>query len=158
MRVAALLAPAVLLLVACAKTEEKPTTDSAATAAAAPAVAPAPGISLATLAGNWTQVARDAKTDSVLVTSQVTGTADPAGWTITLPNRPAMPLKVTVDGDSLLVSSGPYESVLRKGVQVTTNGVLRLQGDKLVGTTVAHYANAGADSVRNLKIEMTRKP
>ena len=158
MRVAALLAPAVLLLVACAKTEEKPAADSAATAAAAPAVAPAPGISLASLAGNWTQVTRDAKTDSVVVTSEVTATADPAGWTLTLPNRPPQPLRVTVDGDSLLVASGPYESVLRKGVQVTTNSVFRLQGDKLVGTTVAHYANAGADSVRNLKAELTRKP
>ena len=157
MRIALFLASAVLL-VGCAKTEENPSADSPAAAPAAPVAAPAPAISLASLVGKWTQVTRDEKTDSVVVTSEVTATADPAGWTLLLPNRPPQPLRITVDGDSIITTSGPYESVLRKGVQVTTTGVLRLQGDKLVGTTVAHYANAGADSVRRLRTELTRKP
>ena len=53
--------------------------------------------------------------------------------------------------------AGPYESVLRKGVKVTTHSVFRLQDGKLVGTTVAHYAIKGADSVRNLRSEGTRE-
>jgi hypothetical protein len=158
MRVTALF-PCAVLLIACAKTEEKPPTDSAAVApAAAPAPAPAPALSLASLAGKWSQTTRDEKTDSLLVTSEVTAAADPAAWTITLPNRPTMPLRVRVDGDSIMTASGPYESVLRKGVQVTTESVIRMQGDKLVGMTIAHYQNAGADSVRRLKTELTRKP
>ena len=148
-----------VLLVGCSSSEQKPAADSPATAAAvAPAPAPAvTPISLASLAGKWTQRSRREGSDSVIVTAEVVATADPSGWTLKLPGRPVTPLKVTADGDSLIVSSGPYESVLRKGVQVTTNGVWRLQGDKLVGTTVAHYS-AGPDSVVRLTSEMTRTP
>lgn len=149
-----------VLLVACARTEPKPAADSpVATPAAAPAAAPAPApIALASLAGKWTQRTRLENTDSVIVTSTVDATADPSGWKLTLPGRPAVPMKVTADGDSLIVSSGPYESVLRKGVQVTTTGSLHMQGDKLVGPTVAHYKTTGADSVVRLTTELTRAP
>ena len=142
------------VLVACAGSEKAPP-DSAA---AAPAPAPA-ALSLADLTGKWTQQVRAENSDSVLVTAEVNATSDPSGWTITLPKRPAMPLRVSVDGDSIMVASGPYESVLRKGVQVTTSGVLRKQDGKLVGMTTAHYAGAtGADSVARLRTEMTRTP
>ena len=69
-----------------------------------------------------------------------------------------MPVRVTVDGDSIMTATGPYESVLRKGVQVTTEGVLRKQDGKLVGVTRAHYRTAGADSVVRVRIAMTRAP
>jgi hypothetical protein len=36
--------------------------------------------------------------------------------------------------------------------------VLRLQDGKLVGTTIAHYATKGPDTLRNLRTEGTRKP
>jgi hypothetical protein len=52
----------------------------------------------------------------------------------------------------------PFESVLRKGVQVSTTSVLRKQGDKLVGITVAHYKTKGADSVTRLPTTLTRVP
>jgi len=157
MRVVPLLSCAVLLI-ACAKTEEKSADTATPAAAPAPAPAPAPALSLANLTGKWTQVAKAEGTDSVLVTGEINATADPAGWTMSLPGRPNIPMKVTVDGDSLITDAGPYESVLRKGVQVTTHGVARMQGDKLVGKTVAHYTVKTADSVRRLDIEMTRKP
>jgi acyl-CoA thioesterase len=54
--------------------------------------------------------------------------------------------------------AGPFESVLRKGVQVSTKQVSRLQDGKLVGTTVARYAVSGPDTVRRLRFEGTRKP
>ena len=156
MRSIALLACAAAL-VACAGSE-KPATDSA-TATPAPAPAAPATLSLADLAGKWTQKVRAENSDSVLVTAEVVATPDPSGWTIALPKRPLMPVRVTAAGDSLLVATGPYESVLRKGVQVTTSGVLRLQDGKLVGTTIAHYAGAtGADSVVRLRTEMTRTP
>jgi hypothetical protein len=154
MRATALLC-CTLLLVACGG-EETPPADSVA--AVAPAPAPAT-ISLAELAGKWTQTVRTETSDSVLVTGTINATADTTGWTITLPNRPPMPVRVRVDGDSLMNWSGPYESVLRKGVQVTTESVLRKQPDgKLTGITIARYAGAGADSVVRLRTEVTRAP
>jgi hypothetical protein len=56
------------------------------------------------------------------------------------------------------MDAGPYASVLRKGVQVTTHGVLRLQSGKLVGLTVAHYKTAKPDSLRRIAMEGTRLP
>ena len=153
MRATALL-PCALVMIACARQEEAPRTDSPAAVTAAPA----PAISLADLAGKWKQDTRREGSDSILVTSEINATADPAGWTLTLPGRPPVPIRVTASGDSIMVSSGPYESVLRKGVQVTTDGVMRLQDGRLVGTTIARYQGAGADSVVRLRSEATRVP
>lgn len=152
MRATALLSCAVLL-VACGGAEETPVVD---TAAPAPAPAPAATVSLADVAGKWTQVARPETGDSVLVTMELNATADTSGWTITFPGREPLPVRVRVDGDSVMTSIGPYESVLRKGVQVTTDGVARLQDGKLVGTAVARYQGAGTDSVVRMRTEATR--
>jgi hypothetical protein len=155
MRTAALVAFAALMVAACSRGEDAAKTDSPV--AAPPAAAPA-ALSLADLVGKWSQETRGENSDSVLVKSEVNATADPAGWTITLPGRPPMPMKVTVSGDSLMTSTGPYESVLRKGVQVTTESVSRLKDGKIVGITTAHYKTTGADSVVKLRTEMTRVP
>lgn len=157
MRAAGLI-PCVVLLVACSGSKDA-AADSAATAAPAPAPAPATTISIADLAGKWKQDVRREGSDSILVTSEVNATADPSGWTLTLPGRPPMPIRITVSGDSIITATGPYESVLRKGVQVTTDGAVRLQDGKLVGITTAHYAGVTtADSVVRLRTEMTRVP
>ena len=153
MRTAALFVSAALMVAACSSGEEAAKTDSPA--AAPPPAAPA-AISLSSLAGKWTQTAKAENSDSVIVTSEINAGTDASSWTITLPNRPPMPVRVTVDGDSIITATGPYESVLRKGVQVTTQGVLRLVDGKLVGTTIARYTPAGADSVMRLRIETTR--
>jgi hypothetical protein len=65
-------------------------------------------------------------------------------------------MRVTVDGDSIMDVAGPYSSVLRKGVQVTTNGVMRLQNGSLVGSNTAHYNVKTADSVLTLNTTGTR--
>lgn len=138
-------------LIGCAKTETPP--------AEPPAPPPAPpAINLADVAGTWTVQARGEGSDSVLVTYTMTATATETGWMIMLPKRPPMPVMVTVSADSIMTSVGPYESVLRKGVQVSTMGVLRLQDGKLMGTTMAHYKTAMADSVVRLRAEGTRMP
>jgi len=130
---------------------EKPAAD-----AATPATPPAPApINLAEVAGKWTVRTMAETGDSVLVTTTIDATATTTGWTITLPNREPIPMRVSVSGDSVMTDAGPYESVLRKGVQVSTHGVFRLREGKLVGVTVAHYS-AGPDSVRNLRTEGTR--
>jgi len=96
--------------------------------------------------------------DSVLLTYKLVATNDKTGWTLTLPNRPTMEARVmSMDSDSIVVENGPYQSVLRKAVQVWTHSSMHLEGDKLVGTTVAHYTTKGADSVTNLRTEGTRQ-
>ena len=69
-----------------------------------------------------------------------------------------MPAQITVSGDSVITETGPHASVRRKGVQVSTHAVFRKEGDKLVGTTTAHYKTKGADSVLVLRTEGTRAP
>jgi len=140
----------------CSKSEQPPAQDTTAVVTPPP---PAP-IALADVAGTWTVRSMAEGSDSVLVTTTMVATADTAGWSITLPGRtkPVPSRVVEVAGDSVTTETGPYESVLRKGVQVTTHSVMRLKDGKLIGTTVAHYSTTGADSVLRLHTEGTRVP
>jgi len=147
------------LLVACSA-GDKAADDSAAvtTPAATPPAAPA-AISLAQLAGKWnTRSVPASGSDTTPTLSVLTATADTTGWTMTLTNRPPQPVRVRVMGDSVMMEVGPYESVRRRGVMVTTQSVTRMQGDSLVGMTVARYKNAGADSVLRLRTSSKRAP
>jgi hypothetical protein len=146
-----------LALVGCGTKEKAPEATPAAEPAV-PVVAPPPAFSLADAAGTWTYVARSATGDTVLVTAELTATADTSGWMLTFPKRPPLPMKVTVSGDSVITSVGPYSSVLRKGVTVTTEGSARMVNGKLIGRSTAHYSVTTADSVRALITEATRKP
>ncbi len=75
------------------------------------------------------------------------------------PNQRPLPMRiVALAGDSLVSEAGPYASVCRSGVQVSTRSVLRLQGGRLVGRTVARYPTTGPDSVLQLRTEGTRQP
>ncbi len=147
-----------LALVACAKSDDAAaTTDTAAGAVGATAAA-AP-ISLADVAGRWTVRAIPETGDTTAVVSQLNASADTSGWTMTLPNRPPVATRVVlVSGDSIVTENGPYDSVLRKGVQVTTRSVMRLRDGKLIGNTVARYTTTGPDSVLRLRTEATRTP
>ena len=144
-----------VVLVGCAKPEQQPPKEDT-TAAAAPTPPPPAGISLADVAGKWAMITTTEKGDSTLVKYELVATSDTSGWRFNFPKRKPVPVHVAVGGDSIVLDAGPYESVLRKGVQVTTHGVARLQGGKLVGTTVARYATHGPDSLRNLRFEGTR--
>ncbi len=129
---------------------------AAAPAPEAPA-GPAP-IALEDLAGKWSMRTMNESGDSTLLTYELVATADPSGWTFNFPKRPPVPARVVTDGDSLVMEAGPYESLLRKGVQVTTRSVSRLQDGKLIGATTAHYTTTGPDSVLHLRFEGTRAP
>ena len=142
-----------LLAGACTRADETPAADTAASAAAMPA-----SISLADLSGTWNATATPVGSDSAGVSYQMKTSADPAAWTILLPDRPEMPVRVSTDADSIMISNGPYESVLRKGVMVTTESVVRLVDGRLVGTAIARYSGATSDSVVRLRIEATRAP
>ena len=144
------------VLAACAKSEKPPAADTGM-AAAPVAAAPAP-ISLADVAGLYAVTGKNEAGDTTLVTYDLNATGDTTGWTITFPNRKPVPMRVvSVAGDSIVADAGPYESVLRKGVQVTTHSVYRYQNGKLLGRTVAHYATKGPDTVRIVIGEGVRK-
>jgi hypothetical protein len=138
---------AAVVLAACAKKE--PATEAAKAPAAAP-VAPAP-IDLAKVAGTWSFNVTSTASDSVLTNYILVATANTAGWTMYMMHRPVMPLQVMVMGDSIMTTSPVYESVLRKGVKVSTTSVFHLVGDKLIGSTMAHYAIKGPDSLVALR-------
>lgn len=153
---------AAALLTACVKSETStPATD---TAALAPAPAPAPAapaaapISLQSVAGKYRVTSRGQSGDTTVVTYELNAMGDTTGWTITFPNRPAVPVRViSVSGDSIVTESGPFQSVRRSGVPVTTRTTFRWVDGKLVGTTVAHYKVSGPDTVRTFIIEGIKK-
>jgi hypothetical protein len=136
------------VLVGCTKSEDRAADDQTAmdTAAAAPETpAPSATISLADVAGKWKVRSTDEDGGNVLETGLV-ATADTSGWTMTSPNRKPIPVRVVaVAGDSIVTEAGPFESFIRKGVQVTTRTVNRLQDGKLVGTIEARYATKAGD-------------
>jgi len=159
----AIASSAVLLSAGCAKSDQAKT-DSAAGAAApaaatpAPAPAPAKTISLADVAGKWQmRSVPESGTDTSATTYVLTATAD-STWTMTFPSGVKVPVHVMVSGDSVIEKTGTFASQRRKGVKVSTEGAFRLVDGKLVGTTVAHYAKAGADSVLRLRTEGTKAP
>jgi hypothetical protein len=146
-----------LVLMGCNKPADRPA-DS--TAGEAPTMEATPAtISLADVAGTWNVRSKVEGNESTVVTYDMVATADRSGWSINFPNREPIPVRiVAVEGDSIVSEAGPFESVLRKGVQVSTQVVSRLQDGKLVGTTVARYQVTGPDTVARLRFEGTRVP
>jgi len=123
-----------------------------------PAAAPAAAaLSLAEVAGKWNVNIRGETGDSILTTYVLTTTADTSGWSFSFPNGKPIPMRVTsMGGDSVVTMAGPFPSALRKNMQVSTDGAMRLQNGKLVGMMTAHYVTSGADSVVKLRMEGTR--
>lgn len=146
-----------LVLVGCNKPADRP---ADTTVGEAPAMEAAPAtISLADVAGTWKVTSKVEGNEGTVVTYDMVATADRSGWSIKFPKREPIPVRiVAVEGDSIVSESGPFESVLRKGVQVNTRVVSRLQDGKLVGTTVARYQVTGPDTVARLSWEGTRAP
>lgn len=145
----------VVVLTGCAKKDDAAVDTMASDTAGTPAAAP---INLADVAGRWNVRAVPATGDTTPTNSVITATGNTSGWTITFPGRAPVPMRITVDGDSIMSEAGPYPSVRRKGVQVITNGVMRLQGGNLVGRTTAHFQTKAADSVLVLNTTGTRAP
>jgi hypothetical protein len=157
-----------IVLVSCSKSDSGGRTDSTTATGATKtstavssngAAATATPLSLADLAGTWHMRSTPeggADTSSTEYTLTAAGTS--SGWKVTFAKGPTVPVRVSTAGDSLVADIGPYASVRRKGMQVTTHGVYRKDGDKLVGRVTAHYATKGADSVLVLRSEGTRAP
>lgn len=142
---------AVVLAVGCAK-QETPSTDSPAVAQAS---APAP-LTPADLAGSWEAVGMPLDRDTVVVrftmTNDSTGTKSE---TVFASGDKVTATSTTYAGDSLVSIAGPFKSQTRKGQQVTSRVVWRMQDGKLVGMSHSKYANG--DSV-TFRLTATRKP
>jgi hypothetical protein len=154
---------AVVLLVGCAKAD-KPVDTAAAIAPGGPTTttaavaAPAP-IAFSDVAGTWkVRAVPQSGTDTTATEYTMTAAATAEGWKIVYANGLTVPVRVSAAGDSIITDAGPYKSVRRKGMEVTTHGVFRKEADKIVGTTIAHYKTKGADSVLTLRSEGTRAP
>jgi len=140
------------VMLACTK-KDAAVADSTAVAADTTAAVAAP----VNYAGNCVVTVMPEDKDTVIVTYTLTSTNDTTGWTMKLPGRDVMSPKIlAMNNDSVVIHNGPYESVLRKSVQVTTHSVMHMDGDKMVGKTVATYNSKGADSVVNLRTTATR--
>jgi hypothetical protein len=146
------------VLAGCAKKDNAAVDTSTMAAVSTVTTAPAP-VNLADVAGKWNVRAVPASgTDTTPTNSVINATSTTSGWTITFAGRPPVPMKVTVDGDSIMTEAGPYQSVRRKGTQVTTSGVMRVEGGNLVGRTTAHFKVKTPDSVLVLTTTGTRAP
>jgi hypothetical protein len=144
-----------LLVLAVALTACEPNMKAAdSTAPAATPATPAP-ISLADVAGVWDATVMPVDRDTVVTTLIITATATNDGWSMKLPNgaNPKVTV-VSVAGDSIITTTGTFASATRKGQQVSTHSIFRLQGGKLIGTTHATYGNG---DTATLRIEGTKR-
>ena len=141
------------LLFACAK-KEAPAVDTTAAMTADTTAPAAPNY-----AGNWSVNVMPVGKDTVLTSYVLNTTADQAGWKMTFPGRSPMDVKVlSMDADSVVTEVGPFESAITKGLMVNlAHTSMHLDGEKLVGTAIIHYARKTADSVVTLRQEGTRQ-
>jgi len=123
---------------------------------AAAAQQPTAGTKPADVAGVW-----DAKTlmgpnDSVVATTVLTTTADDKGWTMTLPGREPIAVRViSKGGDSVVTEAGPYPSILRAGQTVTRLSMIsHYSGDQMSGMFWAQYESGDKASG---KVTATRR-
>ena len=122
-------------LTACAPKEGAKTE----TTAMAPAPAAAAAKTPASFAGTWSTTAT-LEGAAKPVPSTLTGSADGATWPLSREGRPNIAGTASMSGDSLIIQSAEYESVLRKGVMVTTRtATVMSDNTMMMGNMVASY-------------------
>lgn len=133
---------AVALMAACAPKEEQSAAESAPYAA---------------YVGNWSSMSMmDGTTDPVPGTMTVT--ADGVGSTMSLPDRPNISITLSKSGDSLVVTTAEYESVLRTGVMVSTRVASVMAGDMMQGNVEATYQTSDGPLLVRGTSESKRAP
>ena len=151
---------AAIAISSCTSRTDDAATSDTATGSVATQDAAGATLSPAAVTGRWNMLATPERggADSMITQYVLNATGDPKTWTINYPGRRPVPVEVTFSGDSIITRAGPYQSFRRRGVRVRTEGVVRLEGDRLVGHTVARYNTGGPDSVLRLRTEGTRAP
>lgn len=147
------------MVAGCTKAEDRSVgaasgSDTAATTSAA---TPEAGtVSLSDFAGRWKLHSTDEGGGNP-VDTELRATADTSGWTLIGPDKKTYPVRVlSVAGDSIVTESGPRPSWVRKGAQVTTRTVYRLEGDKLMGRIESRFKIGNRDSTGQRTSEGTR--
>ena len=137
-----------LFLVACGTPDEEPAPGPQAVAEAT---------SIAHFAGTWSGTVTLEGVDEP-VTTTMTGSAAGDDWTMSVPDRENIPLRVHLSGDSIVAQSETYESILRPGVtaQVRTASVLR-NGEMVGSVLVTYIMPDGQEQVRGT-VRSTRVP
>lgn len=145
-------------VVACGGAKEAAGDSAGATATAmAPAAAPA-ARTPKDFAGTWQT---EAKLEGVEkpVPSKMVGSADGANWTISLDGRPEVAATASMSGDSLVIQTAEYESVLRKGVMVTVRTASVMSSPTmLMGNMESTYKTAKGAEVVKGTVMSTKAP
>lgn len=124
---------------------------------AVPAADATPSAAYDAFAGTWTGSSRlEGVTDPVASTLMIT--ADGVGSTMTLEGRPDIATTLSMSGDSMVVQTAEYESVLRTGVMVSVRTAGVRDGDMLRGELVATYKTPAGDEIVKGTMESTRAP
>ena len=132
-----------VVFAACSKADTPPATDTVAAMPGSPAA-----VSLASFAGTWDVNVMPEGSDSV-ATSHVLNVTDTAAWKLEFSDRAGADVRITgMRGDTVLGEAGPFESGVRRGVQVRTTNSFWLEDGKLRGKTTARYETTGSDTLR----------
>lgn len=102
----------------------------------------ATGLKLADVAGTWSieSTVKTAAGNDTVVTSELVATATRKGWVTNLAGRDPIPTRiVATGGDSVVVATGTFQSVVRAGKKVSTHETLHFKGDDVWGTIEARY-------------------
>ena len=134
-----------LLLAACGGAEDSASAADEA-AEAAPEMAEAPAISLADFAGTWTFMTTMEGTEDP-VPSTIIGSEDGSEWSMTLEGRDPVPMTASMSGDSIVLVSDAFESILREGVIVTVRSAVVPTDGGLAGNMTATYQTPEGEEV-----------
>lgn len=130
-----------LVLAACGGGEEAASADEMEPMVQEEATSP-----MADFAGTWQATSMLEGTPDP-VTSTIEVSPDGSEWSMMFEGRDPVPMTVSMEGDSVIMVTDPYESVLRDGVMVTVRTSSALQGpDRMVGTIVATYATPDGET------------
>jgi hypothetical protein len=110
------------------------------------------------VAGTWHVEVTNEAGDSVLTTYRLGATDSWSGWTMTFDNGQVVDLRVSqAERNGIAVEAGPYPSVLRPGVQVSTRSTMYLDGASFHGTGTARYQLADGETELPLRFTGTRQ-
>ncbi|HKK92436.1 MAG TPA: hypothetical protein VJ925_03340 [Longimicrobiales bacterium] len=112
-------------------------------------------LTVADFAGTWETMAMLEGTPDPVPTT-LTGSADGSDWTMMLEGRDPVDVTASISGDSLILVSESYESVLREGVTVAVRTAGVMQDGAMVGKMVATYQTPEGEEVVSGTIEGTR--
>jgi hypothetical protein len=149
---------AIAALAACKGAKDAAVDSASATATAmAPAAAPA-AKTPKDFAGTW-QTTATLEGVAAPVPSTLVGSDDGATWTLSLEGRPNVPATASVSGDSLVIQTAEYESVLRKGVMVTVRTASVMSDpNMLMGNMISTYKTPKGEEVVKGTVMSMRAP